>query len=150
VIVESSQTMEFRTQIDMNQAGGPKIATPARVPTPETTLRMTSQESQIATEDRAMKPPANKSRTNSQSSWKEMAGRQKTHCRVGPRGLEPRTSSLSGTRSNRAELWAQFGNWEVYRGSPDRARAVMWPHPQRLSGSVRGTYLVASKGGLNA
>ena len=25
---------------------------------------------------------------------------------VGPRGLEPRTSSLSGKRSNRAELWA--------------------------------------------
>jgi hypothetical protein len=25
---------------------------------------------------------------------------------VGPRGLEPRTSSLSGMRSNRAELWA--------------------------------------------
>ncbi len=27
-------------------------------------------------------------------------------CGVGPRGLEPRTSSLSGKRSNRAELWA--------------------------------------------
>ncbi len=26
---------------------------------------------------------------------------------VGPRVLEPRTSSLSGMRSNRAELWAQ-------------------------------------------
>src|SRR5690606_23818995 len=25
---------------------------------------------------------------------------------VGPRGLEPRTSALSGQRSNRAELWA--------------------------------------------
>jgi hypothetical protein len=29
---------------------------------------------------------------------------------VGPRGLEPRTSSLSGMRSNRAELWAPTGS----------------------------------------
>lgn len=33
---------------------------------------------------------------------------------VGPRGLEPRTSSLSGTRSNRAELWAPRGP-QLYR-----------------------------------
>ena len=29
---------------------------------------------------------------------------------MGPRGLEPRTSSLSGMRSNRAELWAPTGS----------------------------------------
>ena len=40
------------------------------------------------------------------SAWDGRSFRGDEVVRVGPRGLEPRTSSLSGMRSNRAELWA--------------------------------------------
>lgn len=45
---------------------------------------------------------------------------------VGPRGLEPRTSSLSGMRSNRAELWALTGSQgsTILPGSPAERKAA--------------------------
>ena len=56
---------------------------------------------------------------------------------VGPAGLEPATSSLSGKRSNRAELWARNSD-ELYSttvvrhesGQP-RSRNVTWMPPTR-------------------
>jgi hypothetical protein len=59
---------------------------------------------------------------------------------VGPRGLEPRTSSLSGTRSNRAELWAQFGSGSVSQPSASKERARRRDYPGSSTPTLRSAH----------